>query len=42
MNKEPIVSSDEQIARILHPEWVVDDEVQYSAFVLSNGETYTS
>ena len=42
MNKEPIVNSDEQIARILHPEWVVDDEVQYSAFVLSNGETYLS
>ena len=42
MNQELIVKSDEQIARILHPEWIVDDEVQYSAFVLSNGETYLS
>ena len=36
------VDNNEQVARILHQEWVVDGEMQANAFALTVGETYLS
>lgn len=42
MKKEQIVESSENVARILSSEWIVDGELQQSAFTLSPNETYLS
>ena len=37
-----IISSDENVARILSSEWVVGGEIQHTAFMLKTNETYIS
>lgn len=36
------VRDTEKVVRILHREWMVDGELQFTAFALSDGETYLS
>lgn len=40
--KTSFVSDDEQVARILHKDWVIDGELQLAAFALVPNETYLS
>lgn len=42
MISQETVGNEEIIARILHREWVVDGELQLTAFALADGETYLS
>ena len=37
-----IIDNEEQVARILHQDWIVEGLLQVSAFALSEGETYLS
>lgn len=37
-----LVDKKEEVARILHREWVVDDKLQLNAFALRQGEPYLS
>ncbi len=41
-NTDIVVSSEENVARILLQSWIVDDELQHTAFKLTTGETYIS
>lgn len=38
----PTISDNEEIARVLHKEWIVDNTLQINAFALRCGETYLS
>ena len=38
----PTIRDEEEIARILHREWIVDNTLQINAFALRCGETYLS
>ena len=40
--KKNIVADDEQVARIISHEWVIDGELQLAAFALAPRETYLS
>jgi len=42
MTVMPSVDNNETIVRILHKYWVVDDQIQITAFALRQGETYIS
>ena len=36
------VSSEEDVIRLLSADWVVNDEIQHTAFMLRTGESYIS
>ena len=40
--KNSMVADDEQVARIVSHEWVIDGELQLAAFALAPRETYLS
>lgn len=40
--KKSMVADDEQVARIVSHEWVINDELQLAAFTLAPRETYLS
>ena len=40
--KKNMVADDEQVARIISHEWVIDGELQLAAFALAPRETYLS
>ena len=42
VEKKNIVADDEQVARIVSHEWVIDGELQLAAFALAPRETYLS
>ncbi|MBO5624809.1 MAG: hypothetical protein J5953_03340 [Prevotella sp.] len=42
MNSTSTISGNETVVRILHRDWIVDDELQISAFSLRQNETYIS
>ena len=42
MTVTPSVDNNETVVRILHKEWVVDDQLQITAFALRQGESYIS
>jgi hypothetical protein len=42
MNATPSVDDKETVVRILHKEWVVDGQLQITAFGLRQGESYIS
>lgn len=42
VEKQRIVADDEQVARIVSHEWVIDGELQLAAFALAPRETYLS
>ena len=42
MNTTPSVDDKETVVRILHKEWVVDGQLQITAFGLRQGESYIS
>ena len=42
VEKKNIVADDEQVARIVSHEWVIDGELQLTAFALAPRETYLS
>ena len=41
-SENSIVSSTENVARILSSDWIVDGEIQHTAFMLKPDETYIS
>ena len=41
-SEDSIVSSNENVARILASDWIVDGEIQHTAFMLRPAETYIS
>ena len=40
--QKDFISSEEDVARLLHQNWIVDGILQQSAYVLNEGETYIS
>ena len=42
MKDIPAISDEEEIVRVLHREWIVDNILQINAFALRRGETYLS
>ena len=42
MTVTPSVDNNETVVRILHKDWVVDGQLQVTAFALSQGESYVS
>jgi len=41
-NTNILVPSEEDVARLLSPEWIVKGELQHTAFILNAGESYIS
>ncbi len=42
MSSASTINGNEKVVRILHRDWVVDNELQINAFALRQNETYIS